>query len=95
MFKSDANKFVKLVNTAAKVPLSQNEFDALVSYSYNAGPANTMIGTKLIRSLNAGDYYSAGMNIDINRAGGRFLQGLENRRIAERNIYFNAIYINH
>lgn len=46
------------VNRLVKVPLSQHQFDALVSFSYNEGDAALARSTVLLK-LNAGDYQGA------------------------------------
>lgn len=49
----DIVKFEDVINKAVKVPLSQNEFDALISITFNVGPK---FGTSTaIKRLNAGD----------------------------------------
>ena len=70
-------------------PLSQNQFDALVSWVYNLGPANLQAST-LLKVLNAGDY--AGVPAQIkrwNKAGGKVLEGLTRRRQAEADLFAN------
>ena len=72
-----------------KCPLSQNQFDALVSWVYNLGPANLQAST-LLKVLNAGDY--AGVPAQImrwNKAGGKVLEGLTRRRQAEADLFGN------
>lgn len=71
---------------ALGVPLNQNQFDALVSLTYNCGPGamQWQIGASLRRR----DYATAAN--DFRRyvyAGGRVLQGLVNRREAERRLF--------
>ena len=69
--------------------LNQNQFDALVSWVYNLGPANLQAST-LLKVLNAGDY--AGVPAQImrwNKAGGKVLEGLTRRRQAEADLFVN------
>jgi lysozyme len=52
------------VNGCVKVPLNQNQFDALVSFTFNAGPNALPHGDhggpcSILRALNAGDYERA------------------------------------
>ena len=80
-----ARKYEPAVN-ALNVPLTQNQFDALMSLVYNCGPGamQWQIGQDL-RARN----YTAAAN-DFGRyvyAGGRILQGLVVRRDAERRLF--------
>lgn len=80
----DLQRFVNSVNSLVKVPLSQNQFNALVSLVYNIG-STAFANSTLLRTLNSGNY-----NIDFTAwkySGGRMIQGLLNRRIAEQNLF--------
>jgi spore coat assembly protein SafA len=67
------------------VPINQNQFDALVSLTYNLG-ANGYPG--LLAKLNAGDYKGAQQMFgEYVHAGGRVLQGLVNRRAKEAALF--------
>jgi lysozyme len=69
--------------SAGKSPLNQNQFDALVSWTYNLGPTNLHASTLLIR-LNEGKFDEAPDEIRRwNRAGGKVVAGLVRRREAE------------
>jgi hypothetical protein len=69
------------------VPLTQNEYDALVSFTYNAGGGNLAKST-LLRKLNAGDYDGAAAEFDkwVSSKGQR-LNGLIRRRNAEEALF--------
>jgi len=59
----------------------------LVSLSYNIGLA-AFRGSPLLRKLTAGDYQVAADQFPAwNRAGNRVVQGLVNRRAAERALF--------
>ena len=80
----DLKRFEQTVSSAVTVPLNQHQFDALVSLTYNIGQGAFRDST-LLRKLNAKDYLGAAAQFDVwNRGGGRVLQGLVNRRAAER-----------
>ena len=65
------------------VDLEQNQFDAMVSWVFNLGPANLKTST-LLKVLNAKDYEGVPAQIKRwNKAGGKVLQGLIRRREAE------------
>lgn len=75
------------VNAAVKVPLTQNQYDALVSFVYNVGGGAFRRST-MLRLLNAGDYSAAaGQFARWNKAGGRVVLGLTNRRLAEAELF--------
>nr|WP_262983078.1 lysozyme [Chromobacterium amazonense] len=70
--------------------LRQNQFDALVSFSYNLGLGSLQNST-LLRLLNQGDYAgAAGQFILWDKAGGKVLPGLQRRRAAEQALFKGA-----
>jgi GH24 family phage-related lysozyme (muramidase) len=80
----DLEKVERQVAQYVKVGLTQNQFDALVSFTFNLGPGNLSRST-LLRKLNAGDVPGASAEFGKwNRAGGKVLDGLTKRRRAER-----------
>lgn len=85
--KNDLTSFENSINKLVKVKLTQNQFDALASFTYNLGAANLSTST-LLRKLNAKDYKGAAAEfIRWNKAGGKVLNGLTRRREAEANIF--------
>jgi lysozyme len=70
--------------------ITQNQFDALVSFCYNLGPANLKSST-LLKKVNANpnDPTIRAEFLRWNRAGGRPLAGLTRRRTAEADLYFS------
>lgn len=71
----------------AGVAVSQNEFDALTSFTYNVGMGNFLTST-LFKRLKAGDHAAAASELlKWNRAGGKVLDGLKRRREAERRLF--------
>ena len=78
------------VSLLVNVPLTQGQFDALVSFVYNLG-AGALARSTLIRRLNSGDYSGAADEfMKWVKAGGRRLQGLVRRRAAERALFLNV-----
>jgi lysozyme len=87
IFKKDLANFEKYVDEWVKVPLTQNQYDALVSFVYNVGPGNFKSST-LLRKLNAKDYAGAAAEFSRwNKSGGKYVQGLANRRQAEMQMF--------
>jgi len=75
------------VRSLVKVPLSQNQFDALTSFTFNLG-AEALEQSTLLRKLNAGDM--AGAQAEFGRwvhADGEVLPGLVRRRAAEGELF--------
>ncbi|GAA5630062.1 hypothetical protein Acal02_00659 [Acinetobacter calcoaceticus] len=86
-FQHDLRRFQKAVNKAVLVTLSQNQFDALVSLSYNIGQ-NAFKNSTLLKYLNAGDYRAAADQFLVwNKGGGQILKGLVRRREVERTLF--------
>ena len=87
--RHDLIEFEHTVNSSVKVPLNQNQFDALVSLAYNIG-SNAFKSSTLVKKLNAGDYQGAAdqFNVWIN-AGGKRMQGLVNRRDREKLLFLS------
>lgn len=70
-----------------RVPLSQGQFDALASFTYNLGPGALELST-LLRKLNAGDYDGAAEEFGKwCHVGKRVLPGLVARRADERALF--------
>ena len=83
----DLKKFESAVNNAVTVPLNQNQFDALVSLTYNIGPSAFSKST-LVKKLNAGDIRGVAEQFDVwVNAGGKRMQGLVNRRAKENEVF--------
>jgi len=79
----DVEIFEEAVNKLVEVPLEQNQFDALVSWTFNLGSTNLQNST-LLKVLNNEDYEGVPSQIKRwNKAGGEVLQGLVRRREAE------------
>ena len=69
-----------------KVPLNQHQFDALSSWTFNIGVGAACSST-LVKLLNQGQYAQAcNQLMRWNRAGGKEVRGLTNRRTAERDL---------
>lgn len=90
MLAEDLVRFERIVERLVRVPVTQTQFDALVSFTYNVGEGNFTKST-LLRKLNAGD--TAGAAEQFSRwvhAGGKVLPGLVKRRAAERAMFLGV-----
>ena len=83
----DLQKFENAVNKAVKKPITQNEFDALVSFAFNVGIGNFEKST-LLRLVNLGQFELAAKQFEKwIYAGGKPLTGLKKRRLAEKTLF--------
>jgi len=89
MFKDIADKFAKKVSTCVKTPINQNQFNSLVSFTYNVGVANFMNSTLLKRvNANHNDPDIRTQFLRWDKVGTKKLAGLTKRRIYEADNYF-------
>lgn len=88
VLRSDASIAVEAVRGGVKVPLTQDQFNALVSFTFNVGSGAFASSTLLARVNN---HASAASIRDAFlmwvRAGGIVAQGLVNRRTAEADLF--------
>lgn len=83
----DMRAFESGVELAVKVPLTSNQFSALVSFAFNVGPTNFSEST-LLKRLNEGAYgLAADQFIRWIYSGGKSMAGLKRRRKAERILF--------
>jgi hypothetical protein len=77
---------------ALRLPLNQHQFDALVSFVYNLGPGivgpSHTIGQALLRKAWRA---AADSMLLYDKAGGRVLEGLRRRRVAERALFLKPV----
>ena len=81
--------FEKYVDSYCIDTITQNQFDALVSFAYNLGPANLKAST-LLKKVNANPNDES-IKLEFMKwvkAGGKTLKGLVRRREAEADLYF-------
>ena len=85
----DLEEFEGYVQEAVNVPLKQNEFDALVAWTYNLGPSNLRSSTMLKR-LNDSRFDQIPSEMRRwNKAGGKVVNGLIRRREAGALLFKN------
>lgn len=86
------------INRLVKVPLTQNQFDALVSFAYNVGldedsdyiPEGLGDST-LLKRLNGGDYEGAAEEFEKwKNVNGKPVRGLLHRRLAEKAMFLGT-----
>lgn len=87
-FNSDISHAENTVNYYVNVPLTQNQFDALVSAVFNLGSAlfknSDGSETQLLQMLNSYKYNDAAKQLlRFVHAGGVVVAGLETRRVSE------------
>jgi lysozyme len=73
----------RVVNRLVVYPITQNEFDALVDFTYNVG-AGDFASSTMLKDLNKGDIKNAALQFDLwDHAGGQVVAGLLRRRETE------------
>ena len=91
--KQDLSVFEKAVTNYVKVPLNQNQFDALVSFSFNCGSGALKTST-LVKKLNSCDYNGAANEfLKWNKSNGKVLNGLAKRREEEKELFLKTNYL--
>ena len=87
----ELEEFKHQVLNSVKVELTQNELDALTSWTYNLGVGNLNSST-LLKKLNTGDKESVPSEmLRWNKAGGEVLAGLTKRREAEAELWAREV----
>ncbi|WP_157796254.1 LysM peptidoglycan-binding domain-containing protein [Bacillus xiapuensis] len=90
ILKADLITYENAVNSYVTYPINQNQFDALVSFSFNLGTGALRTST-LLAKLNAGDVQGAADEFDRwVYAGGQILAGLVRRRAAEKALFLEG-----
>jgi len=83
-------KFEKLVNSCVKVPLTQSQFDSLISFAYNVGDGNFKSST-LLKKVNNKDFIGASEEFaKWVRANGKVSNGLIRRREREQQLFLQG-----
>ncbi len=92
ILRQDIESTVSAINKLVKVKLTQNQFDALVSFTYNTGK-KAFENSNLLAQLNQKKYNS--VPVQLLRwvySGGHVVDGLLNRRKAEANLWSSESY---
>ena len=89
LLKSDLEHYEKAVNDSVTAPLNQNQFDALVLFTYNVGVGAFQKST-LLRTLNHKNYRGAAQQFKRwVKAGKKTLPGLVSRRKDEEELFLS------
>jgi lysozyme len=86
LFKNLLPKFENIVNKKIKLSLNQNQFDALVSHTWNTGGSDTLFD--LVNRKAKDSYIRDWFETKYITANGKVLKGLVSRRKEEANLYF-------
>lgn len=93
LLAADVLDFCRDVQALLKVPVTQNQFNALVSFSFNVG-VSALKNSTLLKKLNVCDYAGAALEFKKwDKAGGRVLAGLTRRRQAEAAMFNSNDYL--
>lgn len=85
----DVADAVMSVNNNVKIPLTQNQFDALVDFVFNVG-TKQFEGSTLLKLLNSGDYAGAAVQFKRwNLDNGKVVAGLIARRKDEADLFLH------
>lgn len=87
LLRQDLEEHAKFVDKYVTVLLNQNQYDALVSFTFNLG-GGSLKNSTLLKKLNAKDYAGAADEfLKWNKAGGKVLNGLTRTRERERALF--------
>lgn len=93
LLRKDLARFEAAVTNLVKVKLNDNQFAALVSFSFNVGIGALQKST-LLKKLNKGDYASVPSELmKWTKAGGKNVQGLVNRRAQEGALWGKGAFV--
>jgi len=89
LLKNVADRFAQKVANLIKKPITQNQFNALVSFAFNVGSGALASSTLLkLVNENPNNAMISKEFLKWNKANGKTIQGLTNRRIKESALYF-------
>ncbi len=100
LIREDVSRFEDDVNSLIRVPVTQGQFDALVSFAYNCGSdidadtkAEGLGDSTLLRKLNEGDYLGAADEFPKWISKGSAAEaGLRRRRKAEQIMFLGTVH---
>jgi lysozyme len=88
MLMNILTSYEKSVDSFCRDDINQNQFDALCAFAYNVG-VNALKNSTLLKKVNKNpqDVTIRNEFLKWNKAAGKVLKGLTNRRVAEANLY--------
>ena len=87
ILRRDIQMFSRGVSAEVKIPLSNTQFSALVSFAYNVGLGNFK-SSSVLAAVNRRDFDAVPRRLALwNKAGGQVLPGLVRRRAAEAALF--------
>jgi lysozyme len=89
ILRADLARFEKGVVTYCPVPLTQGQFDALVSFSFNVGLGTLQRSTMRQKVLRSDMEGASDELLKYCMAGGKVLKGLQKRRLDERALFLS------
>lgn len=97
LLDEDVDRFEAAVNRCTPAPKTQNQFDAMVSFSFNIGES-AYCNSTFARKFNAGDIEGASdefLRWNKARVNGKLVpvRGLTRRRTAERDLFLDGAVI--
>ena len=91
--ENDLNEIAAAVERLVKVELNDNQFGALVSFTFNVG-VGAFSKSTLLKKLNAGEYDAVpGELARWNKNDGKVMAGLTNRRAAEAGLWAKGAFV--
>lgn len=90
ILKEDIEWAESAINLLVKMPINQNQFDALTSFVFNLG-ANNFKSSTLLKKINMQDFSGAAKEFARWKfAGGKILNGLVKRRAEEAALFIKV-----
>lgn len=87
LLQLQAQEHANTIFSYVKVELNQNQYDALASFQYNLG-RHILKNSSLLAYINLKQWQKAANEMKLyNKAGGKVLQGLVNRRAEEASLF--------
>ena len=86
--RQDLGQAMEIVKKYVKVPLNQNQFNALTSFAFNLGPKPFVENAGFLKALNSGDTQDFLRRLQLyTKASGVTMPGLQRRRAAEATLF--------